>query len=58
MELRRYPYTTGLQAWLVVFTCLLGAARDQLDPLEHDALLDLLITSIAHEAARDLPDAA
>jgi hypothetical protein len=58
VSLRRYPYTTGLQAYLVAFTAVLDAAREQLDPVEHHWLLDLLITRIANEAAQDLEDAA
>ena len=55
---RRYPYTTGLQAYLVAITAILDAAREQLDPEEHRWLLDILITRIASEAIRDFEDAA
>ena len=49
---RRYPYTTGLQAWTVSLVSQLDLAREQLAPIEWRALVDALVVKIAREAAR------
>jgi hypothetical protein len=48
---RRYPYTTGLQAWSLALLRQLDAAHEQLDPVECEALRATLIAAVAHHAA-------
>lgn len=51
---RRYPHTTGLQAWSLALLAQLDAARDQLHADEYEVLLDCLAVAVARATVRQL----